>query len=193
MNKILLLFLLLSAPAFANSQLACVYPDRVSRDMTQQADCGDLDEQGRFRANPALLDRVDWSKYGLQCIYVEAGTTRGWYYLNQNGLGRWTPFASGNDCTPFSAGLAVGLSRGQVVFFNQAMRVVRSTEYRWASGFYQGYAKVCREAPQRIYDADGEHYHLRGGRCGFIDQAFLVVVPVNYRFEATPQPDNSPP
>lgn len=185
-----ILLMLLSGPVFAGTQVACVYPDKASHEMTQQADCGELDEQGRLRVSSGLLDRVYWSKYGLQCIYVEAGSVRGWYYINQNGLGRWTAFASDNDCAPFNAGLAVGLSQGKVVFFNQAMRVVRNTEYRWASSFYKGYAKVCSEAPQRIYDNDGEHYRLRGGRCGFVDRAFLVVVPINYRFEATPRPSD---
>ncbi len=190
-GRILLSLLLAAAPAAAQEIVACAYPDRDSRELEPAANCGSLADDGLLTLRKEILERVDWNEYGLQCAYVSA--TRdddGWYYINQQGAGRSSPFGQDNDCAPFTAGLAAGLSRGKVIFYDAALEIVRRTDYVWASGFHHGFAKVCRGALVKKFDASGEHYEYRGGQCGFIDTDFAVVVEVAYPYQSTPHPES---
>lgn len=189
--KILLLGLVLPLPftsAAATQANTCLYPDRHSGELQQGQSCGTL-RNGLLQLDNNIRSRIHWSKFGMQCIFVNSHDQRGWFYVNQNGLGRRSPFYQDNDCNAFSAGLAVGLEDNKVVFFNQLMAIEKRTDYSWASHFYQGFAKVCRGQLEKEYDQHGEHYQLQGGQCGFIDRNFREVIAVQYSFSSTPEPD----
>ena len=185
-----LLLLLVCDPARAGETVSCAYPNKDSRELKPAETCGSVSADGRLRLDASITDNIDWNKYGLECIYVYGTEDQdGWYFINQAGAGRISPFLQDNDCAPFTAGVAAGLSHGKVVFYNQALEIVKRTDYVWASGYRQGVAKVCRGELVKAYDAGGEHYEYQGGHCGYIDTNFEVVVPVEYPYESTPEPD----
>ncbi|AQA17281.1 hypothetical protein BST95_02625 [Halioglobus japonicus] len=183
-----LLVAFMISPASAD-EMFCMYPDNDTRELEQVNSCGPINN-GLLTVDPSLMTKMMWSKYGMQCIYINYPKDKGWFYINQNGLGRGSPFSHDNDCTPYQAGVAIGLVNGYVVYFNQVMDVVKTTEYTWASNFYKGYSKVCIGELTKEYDRYGEHYQLKGGQCGFIDREFNVVVQVAYPHESTPVPES---
>jgi hypothetical protein len=184
-----LIAFLISSVAHAEERL-CMYPDSDTRELEQAKNCGSI-ENGLLSVTPSLLDKMMWSKFGMQCIYINYPKDKGWFFINQNGLGRGSPFAHDNDCNWFQSGVAVGVSNGLVVYFNQVMEITKSTNYTWASNFHKGFSKVCTGELKKEYDTHGEHYQLKGGQCGFINREFQVVVPVQYLFQSTPEPRNS--
>lgn len=178
---------LLSTASSDGAEPFCLYPEQASGELTKSLSCGTI-HQGLLTANSDLLGKVAWSQYGINCIYVSDPQESGWFYINQLGLGRRAPFNNDNDCAWFESGVTVGLVAEQVVFFNPLMDIVHATDYRWASNFHQGYAKVCKGALTKIMDSHGEHYRYQGGQCGFIDRDFSVVIPVQYPYQSTPIP-----
>lgn len=185
----MLIALLISFTAHAENKF-CMYPDNETGELEQSKNCGSI-KNGLLHVQPSLLDKVMWSKFGMQCIYLNYPENRGWFYINQNGLGRGSPFNYDNDCNWFQSGVAVGVSNGRVVYFNQVMKIVKSTKYTWASNFYKGYSKVCTGVLIKEYDEHGEHFQLKGGQCGFINREFKIVVPIQHPYESTPKPENS--
>ena len=172
---------LVTLSALADNKVSCSYQDSESRELEPTEYCGNISEDGLLVLSKKIVERVNWNKYGLDCALVYGTKDQdGWYFINQKGEGRISPFLQDNDCAPFTEGLAVGLSYGKVVFYDQALKIVKRTEYIWASGFYKGYAKVCKGDLHKQYDSHGEHYQYRGGICGFIDTRFEIVVPVRY-------------
>lgn len=190
MKFIYFLIVIFVSSSVSAEELLCMYPDDDTRELEQAENCGSV-KDGLLTFAPELMKKMMWSKYGMQCIYMNYPADKGWFYINQNGLGRGSPFTPDNDCNWFQSGLAVGVSKGCVIYFNQVMDVVKSTEYTWASSFYKGYSKVCKGELTREYDSHGEHYQLKGGQCGFIDREFKVVVPLAYPYESTSKPTNS--
>jgi len=185
----ILIALFISSSVYADEKL-CMYPDSNTHELEQAKNCGSI-KNGLLSVDPSLLKKMMWSKYGMQCIYINYPKDKGWFFINQNGFGRGSPFTRDNDCNWFLSGLAVGVSNGHVIYFNQVMDVVKSTNYTWASNFYKGYSMVCTGELTKEYDMHGEHYQLKGGQCGFINREFKVVVPVQYPYESTPKPTNA--
>ena len=170
--------------------MSCSYPDK-ERGLEPIENCGRLSEDGLLKLDKAIIDRIDWNKYGLDCAFVYGTENEnGWYFINQKGEGRISPFIQDNDCAAFSEGVAAGLSHGKVIFYDHAFKIVKHTEYVWASRFHQGFAKVCEGTLEKKYDSSGEKYEYQGGKCGFIDTNFKVVVPVTHPYETTPNPDD---
>ncbi len=183
-----LFFLISSSLALAETEVSCSYQDK-ERGLEPVENCGRLSEDGLLKLNKMIVDRIDWNKYGLDCALVHGTENQnGWYFINQKGEGRISPFIQDNDCAPFSGGVAVGLSYGKVIFYDQAFNIIKRTEYVWASSFHEGFAKVCEGNLEKEYDSSGEKYKYHGGKCGFIDTKFKVVVPVTHPYEKTPIP-----
>ena len=188
--KFFTIFILLSFSAYGEDA-ACLYPDVSTYELEEEKDCGVISSQGVLQIKNRVLDKIRWSQYGLVCAFVIGEKdNRGWFYINQNGLGRETPFWQDNDCAPFKSGLAVGLIDDKVVFFNQIIKVTKTTDYTWASGFNKGFSKVCKGDLDKVFDESGEHFHYTGGICGFIDESFKTIIPVQYEYENTPKPEN---
>ncbi|MCL1039742.1 hypothetical protein L2750_21790 [Shewanella submarina] len=173
----------------APESVGCSYVHKRSRELELTQQCGVLAADGLLQLDDEVLRQLSWSQFGLECIHVFGSEIQnGWYFINQSGLGRWAPFSQDNDCAPFTQGVAVGLSRGKVIFYNQLMQIEQLTDYSWASGFYQGAAKVCRGELVKEFDTFGEHYSYLGGECGFINRDFEVLVPLVHPYESTPSP-----
>lgn len=187
MKKLLATILLLSPLyCFADEAVSCAYVDVKSNVMAPTKDCGTLKDDGRILINQIILDKTSWGQYGLACMSIYNTKERkrnGWYFINQSGKGRISAFSSDNNCKAFSEGVAVGISKGKVYFYNQVMDVVKRTHYTWTSSFYKGFAKVCRK-----YDSTSEHHVHKRGQCGFIDTAFNEVVEAKHPYENTPEP-----
>ena len=182
----IVLLMSVALPLWAEIPVDCVYPHKDTYEMTPVKDCGLLDEKDALSLKAELLEKVDWSKYGLTCLYVTQPKAKaGWYYLSQQNLGRISPFGQDNDCVYFSEGLAVGLSQGKIIYYDQSLSIQKETHYTWASHFYQGFSKVCLGKLKRVGQ---ELFTYQGGRCGFINRSFEVVVPVIHPFEETPEP-----
>jgi len=191
MTRLFALSLLVIAwSALADETASCAYPDKNSRNLEAAENCGSISADGLLTIEPEIIERIDWNKFGLVCAYVYGTQDKdGWFFISQTGRGRISPFLQDNDCAPFAEGVAAGLSQGKVVYYNQALDIVERTDYIWTSGFFKGYAKVCAGDLVKEFDAGGEHFDYRGGRCGFIDAGFEVVVPVTYPYENTPEPE----
>ena len=173
----------------ADTQVSCAYPELNTNEMVPEKSCGAVSSDGLLSINRALISKINWNKDGIECAYIY-GTENinGWYIIKRSGSGRISPFWPDNSCEPFSYGLAVGLINGNVVFYNQDLEVVKRTNYSWASGFQKGYSKVCIGYLEKEYDSSGEHFEYKGGKCGYVDTNFKVIVPLNYSFEKTPKP-----
>ncbi len=180
---------LFSLSVLADEKVSCSYQNKESRELEPTDHCGSILESGLLTLSKDIVNNISWNKYGLDCAYIYGTKNQnGWYFINQKGLGRISPFLQDNDCAPFTEGVAVGLSKGKVVFYNQALEIVERTDYTWASGFYMEVAKVCTGKLHKDYDSHGEHYQYQGGACGFINTSFEVVVPIGYPYESTPKP-----
>ena len=187
---LILCLLLVSSAASADEKASCSFQDKDSLEFEPAENCGSITADGLLLLDEAIIERAYWNKYGLNCAFVYGTDDKnGWYFINQNGRGRVSPFIQDNDCAPFTAGMAAGLSHGKVVFYNQALEIVKRTDYVWASGFHGGVAKVCEGELIKQFDSGGEHFEYRGGNCGFIDTSFRVVVPVTHAYENTPEPE----
>ena len=186
----ILSLVLTTSSALADEKVSCSYQNSDSRELEPTEYCGSISEDGLLMLNENIIESISWNKYGLDCALVFGTKDKnGWYFINQKGEGRVSPFIQDNDCAPFTEGVAVGLSHGKVVFYNQALEIVKRTEYIWASSFYKGFTKVCAGDLYKKFDSSGEHYEYKGGKCGFIDTNFQIVVPVEYPYESTPEPN----
>jgi hypothetical protein len=124
----------------------------------------------------------------LDCVFIYGvKENNGWYFVNQKGEGRKTAFTEDNGCNSFENGVVVGLLNGKVIFFNQAFEIVKKTEYIWANNFYNGFSKVCKGVLEKRLGKD-EHYHYYGGECGYINEDFQIVIPLEHPHEYTPKP-----
>ncbi|GAA4883920.1 hypothetical protein [Ferrimonas pelagia] len=142
--------LMLAVPALAQP-VACVYWERGGADI-QAEHCGALEPSGLLRLEPDLLARIRWNDSGMACMLATSEFARGWYDINQNGLGRRSAFLTDNGCRPFKHGVDATEVDGHVVLFNPMMDVVKATNYRWFGYFFDGHAKVCRGELSRERD-----------------------------------------
>ncbi|TMP33447.1 hypothetical protein [Pseudoalteromonas rubra] len=184
--RIWLVMLLMFAFSVNAEEVICAYNDSSTYELEVFKNCGSLGSDGLLKVNPDLLPKVRWHKFGMSCINVRG---EGWFFLNQNGLARGAPFLQDNDCNPFSEGLAVGISNGKIVYYDQVLSIIKKTDYTWSGSFHKKHAKVCKGTLIREYDASGEHYSLTGGNCGYINREFEVVVPTVFDFQSTPVPE----
>jgi hypothetical protein len=159
------------------------------------ANCGKFSSDGYLTLSEEIIKKISWRSEGLECVSVELNNRLRWFYFNNNGGGRESAFLTDNDCHPFSHGVVVGVSNGKVVFYDQSLRIVKKTDYVWASNFgdfiQDGVAKVCKGNLEMKWDAEDEHFRFRNGKCGYINWKFKVVVPLKYEYEKTPFPKNS--
>lgn len=181
--------ILFTMSAIADDKISCSYQNKDSRELEPTENCRTISEDGLLSLNSDIIENIYWNKYGLDCAFIYGTKNQtGWYFINQSGAGRISPFIQDNDCASFTEGVAVGLSKGKVVFYNHSFEIVKHTEYVWASGFDLGFAKVCKGDLIKEYDSGGEHYQYKSGTCGFIDVSFNIVVPIEYPYESTPKP-----
>ena len=181
MNLLKYSLILFTLSASADDKVSCSYQNKDSRELEQTESCRTISEDGLLSLNSDIIENIYWNKYGLDCAFIYGTKDQtGWYFINQKGAGRMSPFLQDNDCAPFTEGVAVGLSKGKVVFYDQSLEIVKHTEYVWASRFDMGFAKVCKGDLQKEYDSGGEHYQYKGGMCGFIDTDFNLVIPIEY-------------
>lgn len=181
--------LFLCAQAIAEIKASCAYPSLSSNVLREATDCGTLSDDGLLSLAPEVMEDVSWGAFGLRCAAIfGTASENGWYVISQNGKGRISPFTQDNDCARFSDGLNAGRAQGKVFFYNQALEIVKRTDYTWTSGFRHGQAKVCRGQLHKEMDAHGDHYELSGGACGFIDVKFNEITDIVFPFEATPEP-----
>jgi hypothetical protein len=192
MKPIFLFIILLTSASLiccASNQVSCAYPELSTNEMVTAESCGVISNDGLFIINKDIIEKINWNKDGTECAYVY-GTKNydGWYNIIRSGVGRISPFWPDNSCEPFPFGIAVGLIKGKVIFYNRDLKVVKHTSYDWASGFERGYSKVCKGVLEKVYDSYGDHFEYKGGTCGYIDANFKIIVPLNYSFENTPKP-----
>lgn len=184
-----LLLIIFSFDCNANENISCAYPSAPSSIMREDDNCGIMTDDDLLIINDNIVEAINWSKYGLECVYVYGTDGKnGWYIVNQSGEGRITSFWSDNTCAPFSEGLVVGLSNGTIIYYNQIIEIAKRTEYVWASNFKGGYSKVCIGNLIKKYSVKKERHLYSGGQCGYIDRNFKVVVPLKYDFAETPSP-----
>ena len=192
MNKFLItLLMILISFHIRAEEVSCAYPYLGTNVMTVAKSCGEIKKDDLLIINKEILPKINWSQYGLECIAVfnvKDENKNGWYIVNQTGVGRISSFWTDNCCAPFREGMAVGLLDGKVIFYNQVLEIVKRTNYIWASGFENGYCKVCLGDLKKEKDKYGDHDIYTGGLCGYINSKFEVVVPLKYPFENTPKP-----
>lgn len=181
--------LLFSINVFAEN-VSCAFAKKME-DMKEIPECGLLMEDGLLMVKKELIKDIKRNLSGYACIIVfntREKTTRGWYLVNRKGRGRITSFWTDNDCGPFSAGLNVGVLNDSVIFYDRSFNIAKKTSYVWASGFNNGYSKVCLAGLKSEPDQHGDHLIYSGGPCGYIDRKFRIVIPIEYPYESTPEP-----
>lgn len=181
--------LLFSIDVFAEN-VSCAFAKKMES-MKESTECGSLMEDGLLVVKKELMKDIKRNHSGYACIIVfntMEESAQGWYLINRTGRGRITSFWTDNDCGPFAAGLNVGVLNGRVIFYDRSFNIVRKTSYVWASGFNNGYSKVCLAGLKSERDKHGDHLIYSSGSCGYIDRKFNIVVPIEHPYESTPIP-----
>ena len=160
-----------------------------------QTSCGHPDAEGVLHISQETMrffgpedfnhgHSYGWQPQGLWCLTFRLSDGSGGFgYLAPDGRARISNYPYDNNCQPFRNDVAISYVDGKVVFFDANLDVVKQTEYVLANPFYKHLAMVCDILPEKEYH--GEHFQWRGGRCGYIDAAFNIVVPIITAYEET--------
>ncbi len=214
MNILLVLVLALTSGCGSNqssgkeimSYVDCsFFASRIEKEeFYQHTKCGTVDNIGLIQLNKDVVQLMDFPAYKsavkersaqdqsmfpshLMCLYVwpaVSGTGRGGIaYFNENGKGRFSPMWD-NTCSPFYEGMSVTYVDGNVAYFNEDLKIIKQTNYKFALGF-----NVCSEIPHKYYrPGTYEHPEWIGGKCGRINSNFEITTPIQYAFEEMPRP-----
>ena len=161
----------------------------------EHTSCGYSDAEGVLHISAETMQHFDseefksgrdgWYPKGLSCLPLSLSNgSTGLAYIAQDGRGRLSNFPN-HGCQPFRNDVAISYVDGKAVFFDDKLNVVEQTDYVLADPFYKHLAKVCSQLPEKDYF--GEHFEWKGGKCGYIDTEFNVVVPVEYAYEDAPR------
>ena len=85
MKFIYILIAIFSSSSIYADEKLCMYPNNDTRELEQAENCGSI-ENGLLTIEPVLMKKMMWSKFGMQCMYVNYPKDKGWFYVNQNGL-----------------------------------------------------------------------------------------------------------
>ena len=164
--------------------------------LMKHTECGHPDGDGVLYISPETMQyftpsgfnsgRDDWHPQGLSCLPLSLSNgSKGFAYIAADGRARLSNWPYDNDCQPFRNDVAISYVDGKALFFDAKLDAVKQTEYVLADPFYKHLAKVCSQLPEKDYF--GEHFEWKGGKCGYIDTEFNVVVPVEYAYEDAPR------
>ena len=170
----------------AGADATCVYlPMKSAKhpfpELQSFESCGGIGENNHLRMHQTHLDQMHFDADGLACVYVPKPRVRV-YYVRKDGRSRETLYVD-NGCDSFSDGLARTKIDGKAAFINKQLDIEISTPYTAASPFDAGYAAVCNGGHS---EKRGEHILMRGGTCGYINRAGILVVPLQYSRESLP-------
>ena len=125
---------------------------------------------------------------GLVCLPLMIENQIYYSFVDFTGRGRTTDYPYDNECQRFKNGLSISHFDGRAVFFDEKLDIVKHTEYLLIDHFYSHLAKVCVELPDKKYDRYLEHFEWIGGKCGYIDEKYNVIIPTIYSYQNTPRP-----
>lgn len=173
-------------------------------DLLNHTNCGTMDSAGLITLNWETLALIPFNKaeddpfkpsewennhspQDLWCLPTKViGYESGNAYFNKDGKGRMADsFDTG--CTWFKNGVSITYIEGKAAFFDKSLNIVKQTNYLLVENFYKHLAKVCTKMPTKKYGPYNEHFEWIGGKCGYIDESFKIIVPIKYTYQDAPR------